>query len=258
MRVRVVTLLIASLGLLAGGAIISAGPALADTSCTGVLTGKIVGNVVVPTNAHCDIRGATITGDVTMQPGSDTELMIRSGSIAGDLIGLNPTHGFQTGPSQLCMGVTNCADGFGTATAGTTTVKGSITLDGFSYDEFICGANVSGALTITRSASFWVGDPTGDEDSYVCPGNTIQRGLTASNNGATFANPTIEENRIGGSVTVTNNEGGTHGNRLVIDGNNIANSLSCSGNFPAPDDLDGTTPDPNAARGSKSGQCAGL
>src|SRR6266849_9855384 len=36
----------------------------ADASCSGMLTGKIAGNVVVPRGASCTLSDATVTGNV--------------------------------------------------------------------------------------------------------------------------------------------------------------------------------------------------
>src|SRR5687768_12358 len=46
------------------------GPSAPPTQCAGVVTGFVPGNLVVPAGSHCTIVGATIGGNVQVEPGA--------------------------------------------------------------------------------------------------------------------------------------------------------------------------------------------
>ena len=61
---------LAGLGFAAGLLALSGVARATTTTCSGLLTGTISGNVVVPVNASCTIDNAKISGNVTVKSGA--------------------------------------------------------------------------------------------------------------------------------------------------------------------------------------------
>ena len=73
-----------------------------ESACTGVLTGQVAGDVVVPSGASCTLEGAEISGSVTVEPAgqlwghgtiggsvelrADARLGVSDSTIGGDLV----------------------------------------------------------------------------------------------------------------------------------------------------------------------------
>lgn len=70
-----------------------------DFQCTGLLSGVIPGNVVVPPGAFCTLRNATVHGDVKVLQNADLEAQQNriDGSIQGDKAGSVHSHGDTVG-----------------------------------------------------------------------------------------------------------------------------------------------------------------
>ncbi|HEV3352134.1 MAG TPA: hypothetical protein VG076_04390 [Acidimicrobiales bacterium] len=214
------------------------------------MSGTVNGSVNVPTNTTCVISGAHVLGSIYVQPHS--AVSVEGSTVDGSVYGLNPSGSVGGGPDSVCLG----SECFNSGSPGDT-IRGQVLVDGATY-TFLCGSSFGSNVTLNRGRFFEVGDPTADEDPFGirCAGNNLA-GLTVTQNADTTPgeNPGIEENVTNGSVNIANN---TSASRLIVDGNRIGGSLTCSGNTPPPDDLDAGVPDPNTVQGRKYAQCAAL
>jgi hypothetical protein len=252
-RIAVISVVAASTALIPGvpaqAATTNCPPSISNTT--------VVGNVNVPPSATCQIDNAHITGNVFVNPGA--VLLMTGTRVDGSVLGLNPSGTQNGGPRTVCLarsvGV-NCG-----ASPNGNSVGGHVSVDGAGITD-LCATSVGGSVTIHRGRFYEVGDPTADDgNGSTCQANTIGGALIVrsvdSSGFPPFAglSPIIEENNITGSVVVSGNQSAS---RIIIDGNRIGGSLSCSRNTPTPDDLESGPPDPNTTAGAKSGQCATL
>ena len=157
--------------------LVGSAAAAGDVTCTGgpnnPLTGKIVGNVVVPADASCRIQG-TVSGNVTALTGA--AVGVRTGSTVRG--------------NYTCN---NCLF----ADLGGSTIGGNVVINGEAEGSFINGSTIKGNLKIDSSSagpeSFSIGT-TG--------GNVIRGNLSFTNNtGPSF----IVDNAIAGYLACQNN-----------------------------------------------------
>jgi len=154
------------------------GAAAGDVMCTGgpgnPLTGKIVGNVVVPADASCRIQG-TVSGNVTALTGAAVGIRVGS-TVRGN---------------YTC---TNClfADLHG------STISGNVLISGETDGSFIDGSTIKGNLQIDSS------DADGDAFSIGTADlpNKIRGNLSFTNNTGPAS---IMNNAIAGYLTCQNN-----------------------------------------------------
>ncbi len=210
----------------------------------------VSGNLVIAAGPLCNVTGDTITGNLIVSAGAG--VTGHGVTVDGSVIGQNPSGSFATGPYRVELyqfgGPKNM-------------IGGSVSVDGASDFVAVNGSTIGGNLMIQRSRAVCVGDPESDEGCASAGGDTVNGSVLIANNnsdttaGATFAaNVIFEHNTVHGSVNVNNNSAvGT----ITVEDNAVGTSLNCSGNSPAPTDLDGTTPEPNTA-GTKTGQCTSL
>ena len=166
-------------GLVCSAAVLVWAPAAAagDVTCTGgpdnPLTGKIVGNVVVPAGASCRIQGA-VSGNVT--------------ALTGAAVGIRT--------SSTVRGNYTCNNCLFADLAGST-IGGNVVISGEAEGSFINGSTIKGNLKIDSSSagpeSFSIGT-TG--------GNVIRGNLSFTNNTGTSS---IVNNTIKGNLTCQNN-----------------------------------------------------
>jgi hypothetical protein len=130
---------------------------------------------------------------------------------------------------------------------GNSNVRGAVSATGTTLVG-VCGSNLGGSLSVTRSTGFVViGDP-GDDG---CASNTIRGAVTLHGN---QAGAELVGNQIGGALNVRDTSGtGPFPEDVAaeIEGNQVGGSLVCRGNVPPPIN-DGN---PNTVRGSRVGQC---
>jgi hypothetical protein len=167
-------------GLVCSAVVLVWAPAAAggDLTCTGgtgsPLTGKIVGNVVVPAGASCRIQG-DVTGNVTALTGA--AVGIRDGStIRGNYT------------CNSCL----FADLHG------STIRGNVVISGETDGSFIDGSTIKGNLQIDSS------DADGDAFSIGTADlpNKISGNLSFTNNTGPSS---IVNNAISGYLTCQNN-----------------------------------------------------
>jgi hypothetical protein len=175
LRLGLLGLLVASVMVMTF--LVGSAAAAGEVTCTGgtanPLTGKIVGNVVVPADASCRIQG-TVSGNVTALTGA--AVGIRTGSTVRG--------------NYTCN---NCLF----ADLGGSTIGGNVVINGEAEGSFINGSTIKGNLKIDSSSagpeSFSIGT-TG--------GNVIRGNLSFTNNtGPSF----IVNNAIAGYLACQNN-----------------------------------------------------
>ena len=170
-------------GLVCSTAVLVWAPAAAagEVTCTGgsanPLTGKIVGNVVVPAGASCRIQG-TVTGNVTALTGA--QVGIRVGSIVRG--------------NYTCN---NClfADLHG------STIGGNVVITGETDGSFIEGSTIKGNLQIDSSDADGDSFSIGTGEPGALP-NKIGGNLSFTNNTGTSS---IVSNAIAGYLGCQNN-----------------------------------------------------
>ncbi len=228
---KTLTLLAGTL-LIAGGAAVMAAPAQAAFNPYACNTGSVYNNaffgttpgrVIVPSGATCNLQGATVGGSVLVQPGGS--LIIGGGST------------IKGGVSSSSAGTGN-GDPFGTGAE--------------NFSVIICNSTISGALSVSNSASQVLIGGTSSTGGG-CGGNNIAGSVTVSSNQGIVS---VSDNGgscaapggtcgIGGNLSATSNVGPTK-----IFNNVIAAGLACSNNTPP------ITGSGNTTGGSKSGQCS--
>jgi hypothetical protein len=135
----------------------------------------------------------------------------------------------------------------GALTSTNSTISGSVNTDGAVFVT-LCGSTIRGAVIVENSTQL---ARVGDDDSG-CAGNSIGGSLTVTGN---QGGAEVFGNTIGGSVSVKNNLGASPLADAApeVEGNTVIGPISCLGNTPPPVD-DGLV---NRAA-AKLGQCAGL
>ena len=137
----------------------------------------------------------------------------------------------------------------GGALSASNATIGSISSDGAAFVT-VCGSTVNGPVTIKNTAGMV---RVGDDDAG-CAGNQLGAALLVSGNQGGVE---IYGNTVGGSVGLSHNHGAsplTGDAAPEVEGNHVTGALACSGDSPPAVD-DGS---PNAATGSKTGECVGL
>ncbi len=183
-----------SLALVTGLFSLGTWPAGAATTCTTTLTGMVSGPVVVPSGAICTLNGATVSGNVLVQPGgtfhaTDTTI---NGSLTSDNATTN---------NGVCRG----------------TITGSVSITNSRPNsdwDLLGGGSIIGFVFPCTSAG------------ALHIGGSVRRSGNRGDTDLAFAT-------IAGSVTTTDNVPPS-GDTVDIDGNTIGGSLFCSGNVPAP------------------------
>lgn len=175
LRLGLLGLLVAS--VMVTTLLVGSATAAGDVTCTGgpgnPLTGRIVGNVVVPAGASCRIQG-TVTGNVT--------------ALTGAAVGIRT--GTTVRGNYSCD---NCLF----ADLNSSTIVGNVQISGEAEGSFINGSTIRGNLQIESSSagpeSFSIG---------VTQGNVIRGNLSFTNNtGPSF----IVNNTIAGNLACQNN-----------------------------------------------------
>ncbi|WP_210492491.1 hypothetical protein [Patulibacter sp. SYSU D01012] len=185
------------LSLAAAGAAGAAEPA-EPTLCDGVLTGVVAGDVIVPYDATCTLRGALVRGAVTSEPDA-AGLVVDRSVVAGD-VAADAVHRVEIRRSALrgALGVVEARDG---ATVTSSVVAGPATL-----------AGTGGGLVV------------GGDTAAL--GNAFGDGLTVSGGSA---GGTIARNVVRGDLRVSGVAGA-----LVVRRNLVTGELGCADNTPAP------------------------
>lgn len=219
---RFLTVVLAGLLALAGGVVVSGQAFGAVVNCTGDLTGTVNADVIVPSNSTCNIQGATVNGNVSVQAGG--RIIINGGSTI---------NGNVWAPSL-----------------GTDTQTFS---EGRTFSAIICNSKITGTVTLDKAPSEVTVGGTSRALGKGCGGNSIGGNVTLANNTGPVS---LSENGgpcqnvpggtcgIGGNANVNSNTG-----PVSVFDNNITGNLSCA--------LNGTiTAAGNTVGGTKNGQCA--
>jgi hypothetical protein len=253
---------------------LTAAPSSAATSCTGPVGAiEIIGNVSA--GAGCDLSGATVKGNVTVNPGGS--LSTKEGSttvIAGNLessqateislegatsvqgnIGLKGTSG-RIYLSGSVKGNLIIEGGIPFLTVENEAVGGNLkvlnTSGGVSGEGGLVGisrSTVGGNVEVSNNSA--IGIVTNAVSVHE---TTVGGNLKISNNSATgglLNLVTVVENHVGGNAEVLNNSAGTKvasGNKIAVALNAVGSNLKCEGNQPPP------TGEGNTAK-KKLGQC---
>jgi hypothetical protein len=209
MRFRLSFVVPALLGLIAGGSLIVAPPAVAVVTCP---PNPAPGSTVysnIDVTGSCLFNNVTVYGNVTVETGAGLEL--ESARVYGN-IDVRPG-------GELDIDHTLSSN---SATPNTSRVAGTITVtDGVDIDIF--NATVGGGLLVNRITQL----PKVCNSSFG--GNVLITGMPTGTS-FTLGNPASTSqacagNRIYGGVTVTGNAG-----RIVVDSNTVSGSVSATGN----------------------------
>jgi hypothetical protein len=253
---------LATIAALVSMALTAAPSWAATTPCTGPVGAiEIKGNVSA--GAGCDLSGATVTGNVTVNPGGSLATEARSTTvIQGNLTSSQATAIILEGATSVHGNATL------TGTSGETylsgKVNGNLTIEGglsliTLQIEAIQGnlkiVNTSGSgfvgIRSTVGGNAEVSNNSLNEitiSALLFQESTVRGNLRIDNNSATgalFNAVTVRENDVGGNTEVRNN---TAGNTIAVTLNTIVGSLKCEGNEPPP------TGEGNTAS-KKLGQC---
>jgi hypothetical protein len=243
----------------------------ATTTCTGVLSGYVPGNVVVPNGATCILTGADVAGNVTVQPGGALRadpgtypdaltpnfirgnLSVTAGRLAFcGVIGGTVTLANSASDQVQILGVgangndqVRCID--------RTRVGGSIRITGNAGIVDLVTLEVAGAVSAVNNSGEVDLDHVSVRGGTALTGNSGELNISQSEiTGATnFSSNTGPASKIlqlsvfRGSVTVNNNSGSA----VSIVDNTFGANLGCFGNVPPPF-LAGND------GGTRSGQCA--
>ncbi|GAA1941202.1 hypothetical protein [Agromyces allii] len=206
--------------LVAGGSFVAVPAYAADLSCAGDIADQVVaGNLVVGADVDCVAGGATVQGDIIVEPGGwiDATSVVVEGdviatdaygvlldgtSVAGDIsvysadseVGFLYLNDLQVGGSVAAGGVdvevtdTTIGGSLTTQEANyvdlvRTSVVGDVSIDGSAWGVSIAGAIVQGNVTVSGSSrDVLIGaDADGAPDAF---GNTIGGDLVLSDNTA--------------------------------------------------------------------------
>jgi hypothetical protein len=203
---------------------LSASPAAAVFTCTGLISNTTINDtVVVPNGVDCIIQETTVTGNVIVQPGGALRL-------AGSTV-----NGSVTATQPRWIRIDACGSGgtlMCTNPARSTYIAGNLTVDGVTsmpipsvgQPNSICdGTYVGGVTTIKNSLStaFWVIGPP----DCAGAGNTFNNGLILENNASPIR---VRGNTINNSLRAMGNTGGGE-----ISNNTIRGALVVRNNCPS-------------------------
>jgi hypothetical protein len=164
-----------------------------------ITNGVIVGDLIVPSGAYCDLYGSTVTGNATV----------------------DPRGGLLTNSSTCC----------------TTMVDGSVTVQENGQFAGFGGSKVGGNIQCDQCkiADFQHSTVSGNLQDIALSKGAFIRGDTiggsleiVDSQGGRFGYH-IETNSIGANLQFDNNHGTS-----VISSNTISGKLECSGNTPPP------------------------
>jgi hypothetical protein len=214
------------LALLAGGALMLAAgipAARADTSCTGLMTGRISGNVVVPNGGTCilgssaPVAPVTVTGNVTVQTGA--ALFVEGGSTVEGNISADQCISVEI--SFIGSGVTNSVHGNvsiqnctgengygGPEPPSSTRINGNFLCQGSRFC-FASAGSVGGNVQVDDNPSAFVED------------NSVGGNVQVDDNSV---DAKFEDNSVGGNVQVNNN------GSAEVETNTVNGNLKCQGN----------------------------
>jgi hypothetical protein len=144
--------------------------AAAPVECVGIFTGP-ADNVIVPSGAHCEMAGATVTGNVLVR--ADASLRASASNISGHVIGRDT--------AWVCLQ-------FGSQLGGNFDVTGG---DPFTTTGFDISVSVGGNAKVRQNAGLTF------IDAALVGGN-----IDVSQNTGTLE---IEHNTVDGNVTIANN-----------------------------------------------------
>lgn len=210
--------------VLFGGVLSSLTPAsasAADQTCNNQTLGAttVVGNLVVPAGAFCDLNGTHVTGNATAkagppEPSNPTGLSANGAKIDGNVevqqnAQFTAFNGSTIGSNVHCN---HCE----VADVQASTVMGNLEDNAVSEGAFITSSHIGGNLQIHNGTDFF---------------------------GTGFH---LDGNTIGGNLAFNQNTGSSE-----ISGNMITGNLQCEKNMPPP------TGGANSAK-QKQGQCAVL
>ena len=181
----------------------------------------INGNLHVSAGAFADLSFSTVNGSVTVDTGGQAHIV--GSHVTGSVIG-NGSSFVTMFNSKVDVNVTSNPSQYGVA--------------------MICGSVIGATLTDSGATDTTfpsvIGDPTGP---IPCARNIISGNLILSGDSEQIL---VHGNNVGGGIIVMNNP-----STAAFDiRNNVASSLTCTGNALAPTG--------GGNHGTKSGQCAGL
>jgi hypothetical protein len=254
----------AAVTLTATAAAVSPGQGQPTGNVTFTDGGAVVGSAPLQVKSGADTTTVTITG---LQAGGhalaahypgDTNFAAGDGTATDVVSFTSLITGTQAGPLTVASGqsvlVTGTVRGPITVQSGgaldvSGSVGGPITASGGATGITLCGANISGPVTVNSSPGWIAIGGNG------CSATSIAGPLTLNGNTAGLL---VSGASIAGPVAVANNTGhapvqvgGTYPGP-TISGNTVSGPLSCSGNSPPPTNA-GV---PNKVTGPRSGQCA--
>jgi hypothetical protein len=160
--------------------------AQAATSCTSTISGTtIVGNLVVPAGATCNLDNVTVTGNVSVQANAELDFT-QSGQIGGNLTATNASHVFVNAVG-----------------AGDIRIAGNVSLTGVTGRVSLLEAQVGGNYTVKNSGST---TPSTIANNRI-GGNLVFQGTT---------NYDVSSNQVNGILSCS-------GNTNINGNNNTAN-----------------------------------
>ena len=240
--------------LVATGLLATAPLAQAEvTTCTGLLTGSVTGDVVVPTGATCTLEGAEVSGDVTVEPNGRLDGWgTITGSVSIGAGGALHLMDSLIGGDVVCRACRALTMSFMYGVGGDIRVTGMT--DGYlSWD----GVRAGGNIRVTGNTGEFTFIDTGAGRNFVFADNVGSAGFWYSTAAGTLR---ISGNRGEGSHPVFHLEGNSANN--IIFAHNVGSSellynyaykhLRCHGNDPPPVGLG------NDAGMGLEGQCATL
>jgi hypothetical protein len=191
------TIIGAAAVLAAVAALLAPAAGAATSQCSGVVTGTVDGNLVVPDGSWCVLAGAQVHGNVVVGSGAWLHA-VSSGStvttIDGNVVGSDVKWVLLQDRTQV---------------GGNFVVDGAATF----YTGFDIDVRVGGNATITDNAGYTF------VDAAIVGRNVVVQGGTGG--------VEVEWNRVGGNETVSNNDVPT---TFSVYGNQVAGNLGVNGN----------------------------
>ena len=200
-------------------------------------------NVIVPPNQFCELSGATVRGNVTVETAASLDLG-SSGTVGGNVLVGNQAGAFEDsgwviggaaiGSGAGSLGISGTVHGVvankvASLTIQNATVDGSVVSNQSVYGGFVAGSVITGQLAINGTTA---GDDTASSIWFI-------------------AGPQLDSSpqEIDGNVALTGNQ-----SPIYIFDNHIKQNLVCAGNNPPPFDSVGGFG--NTVDGRSFGQCA--
>ncbi|MGC1781930.1 MAG: FG-GAP-like repeat-containing protein [Acidobacteriaceae bacterium] len=171
------------------------------TTCNGTYTGTYHGGITVSAGQSCNFISGGVDGSVTNNGGTVTFTNATvDGSVTNNSGSLTLTNATVDGAVAVNGGTLTIGPG--------STIHGSVAISGLSGPSSICGAAMSGAVTVgPNTIPIMFGDPPS------CAGNTVSGGVTIDGNSSVD----VFDNHISGALTCT-------GNTSITGGGNTASS----------------------------------